>query len=348
MSATLKDSVLVTIAAAIFMQCGAPGPPPPHEVANLRAMLARPQAPKEEGLREARALAVEAEKAYKSNDRELASALGSEGSARLLQAEALGRKEALLKQKDEAERHALEDAEAARLFTERAHDAELEGAELDRRISSIRDVLAEAKEGPATPERIAARRASARALLGEARLLCGASALLGGDSRNSDLEAVESTLSKPAPKTNPEASRKSLELVHRALAVRTDCLQVLTRARSLRAKKGDSASTVTLDAATLVAHGWSQRRDERGTTMTAPSAFDPRSPSDDTRTFASAKNLQIVHKTARGAAPATSDADDAARFESALRERVGSSAKMRFETVATDNAHDSFEFTLVE
>jgi hypothetical protein len=133
---------------------------------------------------------------------------------------------------------ALDSAEAAKSLDEaKARLASLEAsrskleddaAELEKRLATLQMRLKTAASGVAPPERLAARRTAARALVAEARLLCDAARLVA--------PGVEGLA---VAQTAVDAA-SDIDAAGRA---RTGCLDVLTRAR-----RGPDHSDVDVDA----------------------------------------------------------------------------------------------------
>ena len=139
-----------------------------------------------------------------------------------------------------------------------------EGEELEKRILIAREMHAPAPSGPADAQREQARLQAARALVEQARLLCGAAKLVapqtaGLDAAMAQVDAMDKRLEQP-PKTTP---------IDDAAKVRTTCLGLLTQAR--RVTQATTSTDVLLSE--LSAAGASPIRDERGIVITLREAF---------------------------------------------------------------------------
>lgn len=142
--------------------------------------------------------------------------------------------------------------------------AQREGEELEKRILIAREMHSPAPSGPADAKREEARMQASRALLMQARLICGAAKLVapqtqGLDAAIAEVDAVDKRLDlhpKPVP-------------IDDAAKARSTCLSLLTHAR--RVTQGATSSDVLLTE--LSAAGSSPTRDERGIAVTLRDAF---------------------------------------------------------------------------
>lgn len=143
--------------------------------------------------------------------------------------------------------------------------AESDGAELEKRILIAREMRLPAPSGVGNAQREAARLEASRALVMQARLLCGAAKLVsaqtpvGLDVAVAQLEALDKRLDQnPKPVPIDEAAK-----------VRTTCLTFLTQARRV------ATQTTTADVllTELSAANMSPSRDERGIIVTLRDAF---------------------------------------------------------------------------
>jgi len=154
------------------------------------------------------------------------------------------------------ELHSLEAARKA---------AEREGEELEKRILVAREMRAPASSGAGDAQREAARLQASRALVMQARLLCGAAKLVsaspvvGLDVAVAQLEALDRRLEQN-PKPVP---------IDDAAKVRTTCLSLLTQVRRV----AQSSTTADVLLTELSAAALSPTRDERGVVVTLRDAF---------------------------------------------------------------------------
>jgi hypothetical protein len=141
---------------------------------------------------------------------------------------------------------------------------EREAAELEERLHVSRERMLPASSAHASPEREAARRVAASALVLEARLLCDAAHLVASEAvglagAQGDLTKLEGRVG-PGPAPIDEAAR-----------LRARCLDVLTRAR--RDSGDDTGAPDALLAELSAAGGWDPVRDERGVVVTLHDSF---------------------------------------------------------------------------
>lgn len=150
--------------------------------------------------------------------------------------------------------------EAARLKLDR------EAAELEQRVAIAHESRLPASSAPASPQREAARRTAALAMITEARLLCSAARLVAADADGlASAEAVTAALGK---QLESAAQPTPIDDVAQS---RAGCLDVLTRAR--RAVISDDARAdqllTELSASGLLA----PTADERGVVVTLRGAY---------------------------------------------------------------------------
>ena len=165
-----------------------------------------------------------------------------------------------------AAKKALADAEedAARYEKARA-DLQKDTDALEKKLAVARDALVPAASGPADPQREAARLISARSLVTQARLLCGAAQIIGADAKTlddpmktaTDLEKQLEGAPKPVP-------------IDAAASARASCLAALTKARRSTARAGGADTLLSELSAT---GKWSPARDERGVVVTLRDLF---------------------------------------------------------------------------
>jgi len=158
--------------------------------------------------------------------------------------------------------------------------AERDGEELAKKLAIAREMHEPAPSGPADAKREAARRQASRALVTQARLLCGAARLLGAPAQNVDDEDKKlDALDKRVDATTGRAP------IDETASARTTCLSLLTQARHA-ARTSASAATTATDVllSELSAAGLSPARDERGVVVTLRDAFRGRALAPDAET----------------------------------------------------------------
>ncbi|MGH7330309.1 MAG: hypothetical protein ACREJX_18335, partial [Polyangiaceae bacterium] len=169
--------------------------------------------------------------------------------------------------RDAAAKKALADAEeeAARYGKARA-DLQKDTDALEKKLAVARDALVPAASGAADPQREAARLVSARSLVTQARLLCGAADIIGADAKTmADPEKNAADVEKQL-----EGSPKPVP-IDAAAAARASCLAALTKARRSGSARAGGADTLLAE---LSATGkWSPARDERGVIVTLRDLF---------------------------------------------------------------------------
>ena len=162
------------------------------------------------------------------------------------------------------------DRQATNALTEREslektrRDLTRTSEELDVKLRIAREKAFPAPSGPASPERDQARRAAARSLAAEARLLCTAARLVGASNDEAtQAEADITSLERETLSAGQELDK--------AARVRVKCLSVLERARKDEVRAG-SANDALL--ASLGAAGFAPNRAEQGVAVTLTNAFD--------------------------------------------------------------------------
>ncbi len=143
--------------------------------------------------------------------------------------------------------------------------------ELDVKLRIAREKAFPAPSGPASPERDQARRAAAKSLEAEARLLCTAARLIGAtDDEATQAEADITSLEREASATGAQGLTAGQEL-DKAARVRVRCLSVLEHARKdeVRAGSANDALLTSLGAA-----GFAPSRAEQGVAVTLTGAFE--------------------------------------------------------------------------
>jgi hypothetical protein len=150
-----------------------------------------------------------------------------------------------------------EQARGLKLSAERAQ-AEKQADELDTKLKVAQESISPIPSGKADPEREAARSLAARALVAQARLLCGAARLVspsldGQADLDRQVDVLDAELAKPVRPTPIDAAAR----------VRAGCLSLLTHARRTTANRAATDPDALL--AELSATGeFSPSRDERG------------------------------------------------------------------------------------
>ncbi len=137
--------------------------------------------------------------------------------------------------------------------------------ELDVKLRLAREKAFPAPSGPASPERDQARRAAAKSLEAEARLLCTAARLVGAaDDKATEAEADVAALER-------ETTLTAGQELDRAARVRVRCLSVLEHARKDEVRAGTANDALL---ASLGAAGFSPNRAEQGVAVTLTNAFE--------------------------------------------------------------------------
>ncbi|HEY1960075.1 MAG TPA: hypothetical protein VGH28_30910 [Polyangiaceae bacterium] len=216
----------------------------------------------------------------------------------------------------------LRSLEAARAAAER------DGEELAKKLAIAREMHAPAPSGPADAKREAARRQASRALVTQARLLCGAARLLGATAHDVDEENQRlDVLDKRVDATTGRAP------IDEAASARTTCLALLTQARHAVRTSASAATTATdVLLSELSAAGVSPTRDERGVVVTMRDAFRGRALAPDAETHLEALGrvaaahadlaLQVVVNDATPQGPS----DERAKLASAALVKGGAKA----------------------
>ncbi len=157
-------------------------------------------------------------------------------------------------------------ANRTRELTMSRQQADAEGDQLEKTLAVTREAQPTLASGPVDAKREAARVVAARALVAEARLLCGSARLIGPDTPGladvekeaADLDAQMETKPHPAP-------------IDAAARVRATCLEKLTAARktSARVTGGDE-----LLGEVSARGGLDPSRDERGVIVPLRDLFE--------------------------------------------------------------------------
>jgi hypothetical protein len=282
------------IAPTLFGLCVAcASTPRPQALTSLDTLAASPRGVEAKQLapqafHHSRQLAAEAQRAHDAGDPELAALLAEQSQVTLEQAFVLARAAKADTRRTTAQRAV--DASTANLAAVDAQQAALlaqtEAVELRTRV--IRDALPLSTSGKAaSPEREQARREAARALVGDARLLCVAAQLLQGDAEKvrKQLEAV-ATLEREI-----EQSWRTVP-IDAASKARSECLSLLSAARRSNAAStaapGNAASPavapmqpvgaamqpVDMLLDELSRAGQQPQRDDRGVVVTLRNGFE--------------------------------------------------------------------------
>jgi hypothetical protein len=221
---------------------------------------------------------------------------------------------------------ALDDA-TARLQSLVSSRARLEAdvADLEKVLQLDEQRLQTAPSRPTSPEREAARRVAAAALLMEARLLCSAARLVS--EKADGLAVAETALSVNAPRGEGTARPAPIDTAGQC---RADCLDVLVRAR--RATGDDVALADRLFSELSAAGSWSPHMDERGVVVTLRGAYRGVQLTDDAAhrladlgQVASAHPAFGLQVVVHDATPQPSDAD-AQRAKAAVKALVAAGA----------------------
>jgi flagellar motor protein MotB len=252
--------------AALLLGCVGTRPPLPQmaDVERVRAMTADEVALAPQAFAEADSERARAQAEYAARDDIAASLFAERAIASYQRARIVARSvrattdlahaESDVVQKTD-ELHALEAAQVTALR---------EGEELDKRLLIAREMRSPAPSGPADAQREAARLQAARALVMQARLLCGAAKLVAPTTQG--LDAAVSQLDTLEKRLDQNPKRVPLD---DAARTRTTCLSLLTQARRV------TQTTTTADGllTELSAAATTPTRDERGVVVTLREAF---------------------------------------------------------------------------
>ncbi len=137
--------------------------------------------------------------------------------------------------------------------------------DLDVKLRIAREKAFPAASGPASPERDQARRAAAKSLEAEARLLCTAARLVGAP--NDEVTQAEADITSLEKETTLSAGQE----LDKAARVRVRCLSVLEHARKDEVRAGSQNDALL---ASLGAAGFAPSRAEQGVAVTLPNAFE--------------------------------------------------------------------------
>jgi flagellar motor protein MotB len=170
------------------------------------------------------------------------------------------------RENDEAQGALATAAQRTRELASSRRQVEAEGDELEKTVAVAREAQPTMASGPADAKREAARLVAARALVAEARLLCGSARLVSPEAPGlaevekeaADLDAQIEAKPHPAP-------------IDAAARVRAKCLEKLTSARRSSAKVtgGDE-----LLAEVSARGGLDPSRDERGVIVNLRDLFE--------------------------------------------------------------------------
>lgn len=250
-----------------------------EQATSPRGVEAKQLAP--QAFHHSRQLADEAQRAHEEGNDELAALLAEQSQVTLEQAFVLARAAKADTRRSNAQRAV--DTSTANLAAVDGQQAALlaqtEALELRTRV--IRDALPLSTSGKAaSPEREQARREAARALVGDARLLCVAAQLLQGDPEKvrKQLEAV-ATLEREI-----EQSWRTVP-IDAASKARSECLSLLSAARRSRAAgtaapagskspAGAQLQPVDMLLDELSRAGQQPQRDDRGVVVTLRNTFE--------------------------------------------------------------------------
>jgi hypothetical protein len=138
-----------------------------------------------------------------------------------------------------------------------------DSADLEKRLQIAQQRMRTAASGQTSPEREAARRSAATALVTEARLICGAAKMVAADAGG--LAAARAEIAAVVQQLEGRGEARFAP-IDAAAQSRADCLEVLTRARRTSAK---SDALVDRLFSELSATGaFNPSADERGVVVT--------------------------------------------------------------------------------
>lgn len=212
-------------------------------------------------------------------------------------------------------------------------DLDRDAAELEQRVQLARQRLLPAQSAQASGAREEGRLVVARAMIVEARLLCGAARLVStdapglveADAARAKLDALDSS-SSPDRRVHPVP-------IDDAARARAGCLDALTRARRGRGDEGRADSLLSELSAT---GAWDPSRDERGVVVTLRGLFQGKELGDGWaaklqelgRVAASHPTFGIQVVVHDADAPAKKDETDARRAEAAVKALVAGGAAL--------------------
>ena len=208
----------------------------------------------------------EARKAERGGDQVAALLYADRAVAAYEHAFVLARLARATKENDAAQAALATAAERTRELAASRQQVDAEGDQLEKTLAVAREAQPTLASGPADEKREAARLVAARALVAEARLLCGSARLIAPDAPGladaekeaSDLEAQIDARPHPAP-------------IDAAARVRAKCLEKLTAARRTSAKVTGSDELL---AEVSARGGLDPSRDERGVVVPLRDVFE--------------------------------------------------------------------------
>jgi flagellar motor protein MotB len=173
------------------------------------------------------------------------------------------------KENDDAQSALTAAAAHARELSASRQQIDAEGERLEQQLAVAREAQPTVASGPADPKREGARLVAVRALVAEARLLCGSARLVAPDApgladAEKDVTALETQIEqKPHPAPIDLASR-----------ARAKCLHSLSSARRAAGGGGNPTSGDALLAELSASGGLDPSRDERGVVISLRDLFE--------------------------------------------------------------------------
>jgi flagellar motor protein MotB len=209
---------------------------------------------------------AEAKKAQSGGDQVAALLYADRGVAAYGHAFVLARLARATRENDDAQAALAIAAQQTRDLAASRQQTDAEGDQLEKTLAVTREAQPTLASGPVDAKREAARLVAARALVAEARLLCGAARLVSSEAPGladtekeaADLDAQIEAKPHPAP-------------IDAAARVRAKCLEKLTAARRTSAKVTGSDELL---AEVSARGGLAPSRDERGVVVPLRDIFD--------------------------------------------------------------------------
>lgn len=220
----------------------------------------------------ARELATQARAAHDAGDTELAELLSEQSRAQFEQAFALARAAKADTRLQAAKKTVDESRTALAAIDAQQTELTAEAEALELRARVVRDALPLATSGRATAEREGARRDAARSLLTDARLLCVAVQLLGGEA-----EAAKKQLETVGVLERKIDTRSGLTPIDESVQLRSACLSLLSATRRGNEERTSDTAQRPLPVDALLDElsraGYEPQRDDRGVVVSLRDAF---------------------------------------------------------------------------
>jgi hypothetical protein len=148
---------------------------------------------------------------------------------------------------------------------------ERDAQELEKRLRIAQGRMMPAASDRAPADREAARQVATRSMTVDARLLCDAAQLVGGDAAGAGVAGLSDALTDVGKLEDRLLKGVAQAPIDDAARVRARCLDALTR--SHRTTGDDADASDALLAELSASGGWTPGRDERGVVVTLHDAF---------------------------------------------------------------------------